>query len=129
MNKENFSLTPVSTESIKIFKAESEKIIKECLDSAIATAKRPETEYKLDIDMLKAGYDMMYKMLLPILEYGDFELLQDQIDWSSNRLPAYGIDKNTFEYNMKFFREAVKKNLPKPNADEIISYLEYIKLD
>ena len=110
-------LKPVSETTIAALREKLGTIIEESMSSS---------DSGRNDNKIKNGFMMMFRILIPIMELGELDLLDDQASWVITRLPQDGIDINSLSSNLDSVSKALRANLERSAYLEIQPYMNHL---
>jgi hypothetical protein len=122
MNK----LKSVSKEAITEFINARSEIIKEVVSRSMKVKEEIDHHGSNANQILTAGMEFTFKMLIASMQAGAPILLDDQAEWVKDRLPHDGISLGQMVNRIKRLMAVVEEKLPGDHAREINGYIAYL---
>ncbi|MGB9201863.1 hypothetical protein, partial [Methanobacterium sp.] len=115
-----------SKEAMVAFNEASPKIIKE---TVICSLEREDevVQYGNDAqNILTTGLKFTTQMLESAMYIGEIPILEDQLLWAKDKLPADGVEMEHILVRLRIYREIIIEILSNEHANEIIPFVDWM---
>jgi hypothetical protein len=118
--------TPVSRESLAAFDRVSAQVEDQVVASCLADGAAPPEMGPRAEAMIKSGLGFVTRMLRATMQFAAEGILRDEIEWSSCRLPVYGVPSAMVLDNLERYAQSLERALSGTAFAEIEPYLELL---